>query len=60
MNYFDTRTSRALMESRIQEAEKASSRRPLGLAILGAVRDRLGNWMIARGEKLVSKKPKIA
>lgn len=58
--YFDNRTSRALMDNRLEEAKRASSRQPLGLALLGAIRDRLGNWMIARGEKLVSKVPKTA
>jgi hypothetical protein len=60
MNYFDTRIGRALMDSRLDEAKRASRGQPVALAIVKAIRERLGAWMIARGEKLVSKEPKVA
>jgi hypothetical protein len=60
MNYFDSRTSRALMDQRLEQARNTPQRRRSGLPALDGIRERLGAWMIARGEKLVSKEPKIA
>lgn len=60
MNYFDTRTSRALMDNRLERARKISQRRKSGFTILTALKERVGVWMITRGEKLVSSEPKIA
>ena len=61
MNYFDPRTGKALMDGLAEEARKASRPgseiRPSPLATLKL---RLGGWMIARGEKLVHSRPKVA
>lgn len=60
MNYFDPRTSKALMENRLEAAAKAARRRARRSTVLTTFKERLGVWMVARGEKLVNSKPKIA
>ena len=61
MHYFDTRLNRTLMENRLEEAKaNAAKGRRIRIAIPEALKERVGAWLIAQGEKLADSTPKMA
>lgn len=60
MHYFDTRLNRTLMENRLEEAKKEAAKRRGPFEIPAALKERVGAWLIAQGEKLADNTPKMA
>ncbi len=60
MNYVDLRLGKILSDTRIEEAERLRDQRLHAKSRSRQIKIRLGSWLIARGERLVEARPKIA
>lgn len=60
MLYIDQRLSRILSDTRIEQARSIDQRQPQTAGHNRPIKQRLGLWMIDRGESLADSEPKAA
>jgi hypothetical protein len=60
MNYFDPRLSKILSDIRLEQAESIRRRKSDNPASKMSYKERLGLFLIAQGERLAQRKPKVA